>query len=214
MTDSAVASSSAPLDIFLLRGHGLPLPNIVSPSLSFLVHISPRAYLGLVKSSSSSDSDVSTIPLDVQSDSVQRLMLHGSSLDKSLVNQYTMATLTLDPSGGSSVKPSPVGEVPNFDLLDGSSSDDIQSRVSVDHLNHAFGISATNVGETSVKADVLEAAYYLDIGGVCMRREAMARLALGTGAAIHDHDPFGIMQPITTYASPHWVDLIVRRVIS
>ncbi|KAH9166265.1 hypothetical protein EDB89DRAFT_2233005 [Lactarius sanguifluus] len=42
----ATRSSSAPLDV-LLRGHALSLPYLHSPTLCFLVYLSPRAYLSL-----------------------------------------------------------------------------------------------------------------------------------------------------------------------
>ncbi|KAH9915799.1 uncharacterized protein BXZ73DRAFT_92575 [Epithele typhae] len=41
----------APLDVFLLRGHALPLPYLTTPSISFLTYVSPLAYLKLLKSS-------------------------------------------------------------------------------------------------------------------------------------------------------------------
>ncbi|KAH9069863.1 hypothetical protein EDB83DRAFT_2371710, partial [Lactarius deliciosus] len=43
-------SSSVPLDVFLLRGHPLGLPYLHSPTLCFLVYLSPRAYLSLQRS--------------------------------------------------------------------------------------------------------------------------------------------------------------------
>ncbi|KAF8971056.1 hypothetical protein BDZ97DRAFT_1787474 [Flammula alnicola] len=39
--------STAPLDIFLLRSHSLPLPYLISPSVSFLIYLSPLSYLSL-----------------------------------------------------------------------------------------------------------------------------------------------------------------------
>ncbi|KAF9472140.1 hypothetical protein BDN70DRAFT_503976 [Pholiota conissans] len=53
MESKVVASSlslqKAPLDIFLLRGHSLPLPYLISPSISFLAYISPLVYLSLIR---------------------------------------------------------------------------------------------------------------------------------------------------------------------
>ncbi|KAH9002498.1 hypothetical protein EDB83DRAFT_2237698 [Lactarius deliciosus] len=43
-------SSSIPLDVLLLRGHALSLPYLHSPTLCFLVYLSPRAYLSLQRS--------------------------------------------------------------------------------------------------------------------------------------------------------------------
>ncbi|KAH9018014.1 hypothetical protein EDB85DRAFT_1874116 [Lactarius pseudohatsudake] len=43
-------SSPVPLDVLLLRGHALGLPYLHSPTLCFLVYLSPRAYLSLQRS--------------------------------------------------------------------------------------------------------------------------------------------------------------------
>ena len=43
----SVSSTCAPLDIFLVRAHALPLPYVAIPSISFLVYLSPLAYLTL-----------------------------------------------------------------------------------------------------------------------------------------------------------------------
>lgn len=48
-----LSSEPCPLDIFLTRAHGLPLPYLSVPSLSFLIYVSPRAYLTMLRSSAS-----------------------------------------------------------------------------------------------------------------------------------------------------------------
>ncbi|KAH9920094.1 uncharacterized protein B0H18DRAFT_881353 [Fomitopsis serialis] len=45
--------SAAPLDVFLMRAHSLPLPYLTGPSVSFLVFIAPLTYLTLLRSTSS-----------------------------------------------------------------------------------------------------------------------------------------------------------------
>ncbi|TFL03692.1 hypothetical protein BDV98DRAFT_396960 [Pterulicium gracile] len=52
---SSLNATHASLDVFLLRSHALPLPFLASVFMSFLVHLSPRAYLQLKRSSSASD---------------------------------------------------------------------------------------------------------------------------------------------------------------
>src|ERR1700733_332252 len=42
-----------PLDIYLQRSHGLPLPYLTSPALSFLVYLSPVAYLSILRTAPS-----------------------------------------------------------------------------------------------------------------------------------------------------------------
>ncbi|KAK2467821.1 hypothetical protein APHAL10511_000116 [Amanita phalloides] len=46
---STLSVTRTPLDIFLQRAHALPLPHLNCPSLSFLVYVSPRAYLSLLQ---------------------------------------------------------------------------------------------------------------------------------------------------------------------
>ena len=46
----------ASLDVFLMRAHALPLPYLTSPAISFLVHLSPLAYLTLLRTSASTPS--------------------------------------------------------------------------------------------------------------------------------------------------------------
>ncbi|KAA1472784.1 hypothetical protein DENSPDRAFT_779182 [Dentipellis sp. KUC8613] len=66
---SALGSQLTPLDIFLLRAHALPLPYLLpgSPTLAFVAHLSPRAYLSILRSSPPADtSPAENIPaLDV-----------------------------------------------------------------------------------------------------------------------------------------------------
>ncbi|TFK44542.1 hypothetical protein BDQ12DRAFT_673182 [Crucibulum laeve] len=54
---SSLSTARAPLDIFLLRSHALPLPYLVSPSISFLVSLSPLSYLSLFRSLTSSPTE-------------------------------------------------------------------------------------------------------------------------------------------------------------
>ncbi|PIL30569.1 hypothetical protein GSI_07269 [Ganoderma sinense ZZ0214-1] len=59
-------AATAPLDVFLLRGHALPLPYLTSPSISFLTYISPLAYLKLLRTSRPTAPPPSHLPaLDV-----------------------------------------------------------------------------------------------------------------------------------------------------
>ncbi|KIY65037.1 hypothetical protein CYLTODRAFT_424686 [Cylindrobasidium torrendii FP15055 ss-10] len=75
----AIASSlglqHAPLDIFLLRAHTLPLPYLKFPSISFLVYLSPAAYLLLrrLSSASTNTDDPSRLPqLDIPMTDVRK----------------------------------------------------------------------------------------------------------------------------------------------
>lgn len=46
---SQLGAAKAPLDIFLRRAHALPLINLNSPSISFLISITPISYLSLLR---------------------------------------------------------------------------------------------------------------------------------------------------------------------
>lgn len=55
-TYRSLSTESTPLDIFLQRAHALPLPYLTSPSISFLLHLSPLTYLTFLRKSSSPSS--------------------------------------------------------------------------------------------------------------------------------------------------------------
>jgi hypothetical protein len=86
--------TQAPLDIFLSRAHTLPLPYLLTPSISFLTHISPLAYLTLLRSSSIMPTAPSpTLPvLDIPF-STLRSTLAGAQMPPGV----TLATLLLAP---------------------------------------------------------------------------------------------------------------------
>ncbi|GLB37276.1 hypothetical protein LshimejAT787_0403270 [Lyophyllum shimeji] len=88
---SSLGLPSAPLDIFLLRSHALPLPYLTSPSVSFLVHLSPLAYLALLKTPANQEpsQDTSKLPqLDIP---VHTLRAHIPSVEQGVA----LATLSL-----------------------------------------------------------------------------------------------------------------------
>ncbi|KAG6888002.1 hypothetical protein C0992_009955 [Termitomyces sp. T32_za158] len=89
----AIASSlslvKAPLDIFLLRCHALPLPFLISPSVSFLISLSSQAYLAL-----SRKTEASAGPWDV---SLPSLRTHMFSIHKGLT--FATLALTVAPTG-------------------------------------------------------------------------------------------------------------------
>ncbi|THH20790.1 hypothetical protein EW146_g649 [Bondarzewia mesenterica] len=93
----AVASSlslrEAPLDIFLLRGHALPLPYLTSPSLSLLIHLSPRTYLSLLRNLSAPDLPSPSLPaISLPFSHLRRLLASRTPLTGA-----TFATLSIRP---------------------------------------------------------------------------------------------------------------------
>lgn len=89
MLSRAEGRQAASLDIFLRRGHALPLPCLLSPALSFLIHVSPPTYLSLLRSASFETLDKS-FALDV---SIQHLRYHLSMQPQ--LPGVCMATLRL-----------------------------------------------------------------------------------------------------------------------
>ncbi|KAJ7647522.1 hypothetical protein FB45DRAFT_893657 [Roridomyces roridus] len=87
--EAVALSHAAPLDIYLLRCHALPLPYLVSPSISFLVYVSPHMYLTMKTSSSTTPPTTDKLPaLDIPFD---HLRSHLSAHPKGA----TLATLLL-----------------------------------------------------------------------------------------------------------------------
>ncbi|KAH9166246.1 hypothetical protein EDB89DRAFT_1857632 [Lactarius sanguifluus] len=86
-------SSSVPLDVLLLRGHALGLPYLHSPTLCFLVYLSPRAYLSLQRSAPAATSPQTQPPT---SDIPSTHLYNCLSADHPPIG-VTRATLTLVP---------------------------------------------------------------------------------------------------------------------
>ncbi|KAH8995276.1 hypothetical protein EDB86DRAFT_1189311 [Lactarius hatsudake] len=86
-------SSSVPLDVLLLRGHALSLPYLHSPTLCFLVYLSPRAYLSLQRSAPATTSPQTQPPT---SDIPSTHLYNCLSGDNPPIG-VTRATLTLVP---------------------------------------------------------------------------------------------------------------------
>ncbi|KAH9166261.1 hypothetical protein EDB89DRAFT_1857615 [Lactarius sanguifluus] len=86
-------SSSVPLDVLLLRGHALGLPYLHSPTLCFLVYLSPRAYLSLQRSAPATTSPQTQPPI---SDIPSTHLYNCLSGDHPPIG-VTRATLTLVP---------------------------------------------------------------------------------------------------------------------
>jgi hypothetical protein len=89
--DSSLSLPHAPLDIYLQRSHGLPLPYIASPALSFLTYLSPLAYLSILKTAPPSSPSSDNLPkLDIP---LTHLREHLSTHPRH--KGVTIATLTL-----------------------------------------------------------------------------------------------------------------------
>jgi len=79
----------APLDIFLLRSHSLPLPYLLMPSISFLTYLSPSAYLSLLRNAKTQNTSEGYPPIDISLADLKTGI-------ESLSNGVTLATLYLN----------------------------------------------------------------------------------------------------------------------
>jgi hypothetical protein len=89
----SLSVAHAPLDIFLLRSHALPLPYLTSPSISFLIYTSPLAYLSLLRQNSPATfRERPNLPqLDIPLSALRRWLIPQP-------NGVTVATLCLTPT--------------------------------------------------------------------------------------------------------------------
>ena len=99
---SALAVTRPPLDVFLMRGHTLPLPYLKSPSVSFLVHLSPLAYLTLLRAPSTTSPPAAKSPLptlDVPFHKLRaRLTSHPPLPGTTIANLILSTASSLSPS--------------------------------------------------------------------------------------------------------------------
>ncbi|KAF8891714.1 hypothetical protein BD779DRAFT_1437561 [Infundibulicybe gibba] len=111
---SSLSLTQAPLDIFLLRSHALPLPYLQCPSISFLVYVSPLDYLTLRRLLPLGSTQSGLPQLDTPLD---RIREHVPSYEGSII-----ATLSLSAQKGSQMFPASMSMPtlstrPNFPLV-------------------------------------------------------------------------------------------------
>ncbi|KAJ4468289.1 hypothetical protein J3R30DRAFT_1695143 [Lentinula aciculospora] len=194
-----------PLDIFLLRAHTLPLPYLKSPSLSFLIHLSPLAYLSLLRSSAKPPATSATLPnFDIPLHQLRASLATSSK-------GATIATLTLSPPIESHIFPASMSiptltARPTFSLVPGGSD-----------LEHVFpqlaDLPATALdpannelsGRNVWLLDFTEGGKY---PGIVMSQSRMREIELVI-------NPLSSMEPINTvgmmsFGTGSWVDLLIN----
>lgn len=93
----SISAENAPLDIFLMRAHALPLPYAAIPSISFLVYLSPLAYLSLLRTRPAEPSPLSNPFLPVLDIPFQHLRAYIAAHPRP--PGATIATLVLTSEG-------------------------------------------------------------------------------------------------------------------
>ncbi|EGN99978.1 hypothetical protein SERLA73DRAFT_72739 [Serpula lacrymans var. lacrymans S7.3] len=141
---SALTAPAAPLDIFLLRAHALPLPYLVAPVLSFLVHVSPLVYLSFSRSVAAARPR--TIPKSSLKIDIPMVDLRSFLTTHPRLPGVTMANLVLIPLEKAPILGGPEQDTgkraakalrPNFPLHPGSSD-----------VNHVFPHFPSSVSTT------------------------------------------------------------------
>ncbi|KAL0956139.1 hypothetical protein HGRIS_002303 [Hohenbuehelia grisea] len=201
----SLSTSHTPLDIYVLRAHTLPLPYLVRPSVSFLVHLTPAMYLTLRRSSPESPSfeASSNIPqLDIP-------MSHLRSQLRSYPVGATVATLFLETSTDPQLFPPPMAmptfaSRPTFPL--------VSSAAEIEHLLPQIVTlphSIADPGGPTVSSEeftwVLEFTGNGRLPGVIMSQARMLDIELLT-------NPMASMDqlPEMTYVTGSWVDLLLN----
>ncbi|KIY53046.1 hypothetical protein FISHEDRAFT_33972 [Fistulina hepatica ATCC 64428] len=190
---ATLTHGKAPLDIFLLRGHPLPLSHHLWPSLSFLVYCSPLTYFSLLRGAST-DATLSDFDIPL-------------SHLRSKIDLYpaTIATLRVDHMASSSHTPS-VSAISLF------------SSLSMDMSRPTFALGVSDMDITStfpqVAADSSRSDWILDFTnedrseGVVMAQSRLREIELVV-------DPLSGMADLNMvgmsgYSSGSWVDLLLN----
>ncbi|KAI0342145.1 hypothetical protein BDW22DRAFT_1407766 [Trametopsis cervina] len=194
---------SAPLDVFLMRGHALPLPYLTVPALSFLIHVSPKAYLTMLRypTEASASTPATHLPrLDIPFTSIRS---YSGAYPR--MPGIAVASLVLCP-GSSRVPQQPedlamdvLATRPTFPL----------APVPVEAGDH-FAVASTVDGQTPG-----EQRYFLDFTdgsrsrGIVMSQTRMHEIE----TVIHPlsgMDQMDGVQPLMHFASGSWIDMLLN----
>jgi len=199
--------SKAPLDIFLLRSHSLPLPYLTTPSISFLAYLSPLAYLILARNTThqSMDDDEGP-PLDLSISSLKHRL-------NSITTGVTFATLYVEKLSEAHLYP-PSMSMPNvtarptFPLVS-SASDFDHPFPQLD----GFGIEVTSQDQTPQLEPYAWVLDFTDGGnrpGVVMSQSRMKAIELVVNP-LGGGDGLSNVTDILSFGTGSWVDLLVHK---
>ncbi|KAF5386175.1 hypothetical protein D9615_002383 [Tricholomella constricta] len=206
---SSLSLSQAPLDIFLLRSHALPLPYLTSPSISFLVHLSPLAYLTLLRKPTAPVQDDPNLPqLDIPLISLRSKM-------PSILQGMVVATLSLTTAHAGQVFPATMAMPtftarPTFPLVPQGSD-----------LEHMFPKTVDIPASVTLSNEPLADGQYtwiLDFTngcknpGIVMSQSRMREIEL----AVNPLGGIDTLNPVTmmSFGTGSWVDLLLNSAAS
>jgi hypothetical protein len=202
---SSLSLTHAPLDIFLLRSHALPLLYLTFPAISFLVYLSPPAYLSVLRlpSSPSRPRDGERLPqMDIAVSTLRPwLTTHPIGV--------TLATLCLATLSDAQLFPVPLSMPslttrPTFSLSPQGSE-----------LEHIFpqtsDLPGTSDGTDSITGQHIWVLDFTDGGkrpGIVMSQSRMRDIELVVNplSGMDNLSSVGML----SFTTGSWVDLIVR----
>ena len=196
----------APLDIFLLRSHALPLPYLTIPSTSFLTYLSPLAYLSLLRTSKGQEIDDNSLPLDL---TPLQLRSYLTSMNKGV----TVATLSLEKLSEAHLYPSSmsmpnVTARPSFPLVPAASE--------LDHNFPQFGDNfSVTIDPHDSNAFPGPYTWVLDFTesgkrpGVVTSQSRMKEIELVVNPLGGIDNLNGVLEMLS-FGTVSWIDLLVR----
>ena len=186
---------NAPLDKLLQRGHALPLPYLLSPTLSFLIHLSPRAYLALQRSTPIPTTTGGLPSIDV---SLQHLRHHLAARPRTA--GVCLATLALVPVSTSlriSTSSDLLGTRPTFSLAEDANRMDhtfpSPSTANITDPGHVWVLDFTSRGLTP---------------GVVLSQTRMREIE-GVINPLGDLGSIQAAGPISFSTSRTWLDMVL-----
>ena len=194
-------SAVAPLDVFLMRAHALPLPYLTTPSISFLTYLSPLAYLKLLRTTPSGGPDPSSPHLPSLDVSFQHLRSVLTSHPRP--PGITVATLVLSPT------PPPAHHADStlISAIDTRSSSTLITDIKIDFIFPAAReVQALQGQQFTWILDFTEGGKY---PGLVMSQSRMREIEF----VINPFNEMGGMDNVPmmpSFGAGSWVDLLVR----
>ncbi|KAJ3518125.1 hypothetical protein NLJ89_g42 [Agrocybe chaxingu] len=201
---SSLSLAKAPLDIFLLRAHSLPLLYLMMPSISFLTYLSPAAYLSLRRKAPITNTfkvEDDSPPIDFTFNDLQP---HISSMTKGV----TIATLFLDKLSEAHLYP-PSMSMPNI-----TARPSFPLSPSASEVDHPFP-QQDDFGLHSDSSPPQPYTWVLDFtvggkkDGVVMSQSRMKAIELVVNPLGGDDDLSGVTDMLS-FGTGSWVDLLLN----
>lgn len=205
----SLSIESAPLDTFLQRAHALPLPYLTSPSISFLLYLSPLSYLTLLRTPTSSSP-----PPPQSNDGLPKFDVSLTHIRDQLSAHprpkgATVATLSLVSTSGTNTN---AGSVQKIEV-DGATPSRPQFTLAQPEIEHTFPQLPATGPETTSYAWFLDFTSSGKYPGVLMSQSKMREVecVLDTASSgMDDLDGVGMMGFGSGLHRRNWVDMLVR----